>query len=140
MLRDRANWLGVHEAMVSMSWYGNLTLNKTALTNWSIDGTPVASLKSVDSFTFRQEYFLIQRAMSLSAWIHSRVFGGGHNLPAYVPSTALQFFTRVVENVKNSTSSTSKSSTSKSSALGSLPPSVWLFIITAGLWTLVSFA
>lgn len=49
----RANWLGVHEAMVSMSWYGNLTLNNTALTNWTIDGTPVASIKTVDSFTFR---------------------------------------------------------------------------------------
>ncbi|KAJ7322923.1 alpha/beta-hydrolase [Mycena albidolilacea] len=73
----KANWLGVHEAMVSMSWYGNLTLNNTALTNWTIDGTPVASIKTVDSFTF------------------SRVFGGGHNLPAFVPGTALQFFSRV---------------------------------------------
>jgi len=49
----KANWLGVHDAMVSMSWYGNLTLNSTALTNWTIDGTPVASIKTVDSFTFR---------------------------------------------------------------------------------------
>ncbi|KAJ6532720.1 Alpha/Beta hydrolase protein [Mycena vulgaris] len=60
----KANWLGVHDAMVAMSWYGNLTIKNTALTNWTINGTPVASIKTVDSSTF------------------SRVYGGGHSLPA----------------------------------------------------------
>ncbi|KAJ7150981.1 alpha/beta-hydrolase [Mycena crocata] len=102
----KANWLGVHEAMVSMSWYGNLTLNSTALMNWTIDGTPVAAVKTVDSFTF------------------SRVFGGGHNLPAYVPSTALQFFSHVVQKDSplspstTSTSSTTASATSSASSTG----------------------
>ncbi|KAJ7636956.1 Alpha/Beta hydrolase protein [Roridomyces roridus] len=77
----KANWLGVHQSMVSMPWYGNLTLNNTALTNWTIDGQVVAQIKTVDSFTF------------------ARVFGAGHSLPAFVPSTALQFFTRVVQNL-----------------------------------------
>ncbi|KAF7291863.1 Alpha/beta-hydrolase [Mycena indigotica] len=86
----KANWVGVHRAMVSMSWYGNLTLNNTALTNWTIDGTVVAQVKSVDNFTF------------------SRVFGAGHNLPAFVPKTALQFFTRVVQDVSGGESNGSR--------------------------------
>lgn len=49
---SRANWLGVHKAMVSMAWYGNQTLNSTALTNMTIDGENVAAIASVDSFTF----------------------------------------------------------------------------------------
>ncbi|KAJ7255294.1 alpha/beta-hydrolase [Mycena rebaudengoi] len=49
----KANWIGVHESMVSMSWYGNQTLNSTAFTTMTIGGTPVAEIKSVDSFTFR---------------------------------------------------------------------------------------
>ncbi|KAJ6491330.1 alpha/beta-hydrolase [Mycena vitilis] len=112
----KANWLGVHEAMVSMSWYGNITLNNTALTNWTIDGTPVASLKIVDSFTF------------------SRVFGGGHNLPAFVPSTALQFFTRVVQkdtSLPPSTPSPSSTPSSSHSAAGNVRPAAawtWVFL------------
>ncbi|KAJ7698636.1 alpha/beta-hydrolase [Mycena rosella] len=120
----KANWLGVHEAMVSMSWYGNLTLNSTALTNWTIDGTPVASIKSVDSFTF------------------SRVFGGGHNLPAYVPSTALQFFSRVVykgDPPSTTSSPSSPTTSSRSSAARSVQSiAVWGCALIAVLWTLVA--
>ncbi|KAJ6599973.1 alpha/beta-hydrolase [Mycena vulgaris] len=123
----KANWLGVHDAMVSMSWYGNLTLNSTALTNWTLDGTPVASIKIVDSFTF------------------SRVFGGGHNLPSYVPSTALQFFAQVVQ--KGDYSSTSSSSTATSPAATASPSASsgargvragWGCAIAAVLWTFVA--
>ncbi|KAJ7484423.1 Alpha/Beta hydrolase protein [Mycena latifolia] len=125
----KANWLGVHDAMVSMSWYGNLTLNSTALTNWTIDGTPVASIKTVDSFTF------------------SRVFGGGHNLPAYVPSTALQFFSRVVQkddsyssSPTSSAPSTSSTSSQSSAARGVGPVVSWGGALTAVVWTFVLFA
>ncbi|KAJ7253703.1 alpha/beta-hydrolase [Mycena haematopus] len=105
----KANWLGVHEAMVSMSWYGNVTLNNTALVNWTIDGVPVASVKTVDSFTF------------------SRVFGGGHNLPAYVPSTALQFFSRV-------TGIKIPSALATSGTVGSAPPVAVLWAILCIFW------
>ncbi|KAJ7098298.1 alpha/beta-hydrolase [Mycena epipterygia] len=107
----KANWVGVHEAMVSMSWYGNITLNNTALTNWTLDGTAVASLKTVDAFTF------------------SRVFGGGHNLPAFVPSTALEFFSHVVRkesfNIATSASSSAPSTTHTSAANDVRPHVLW---------------
>jgi hypothetical protein len=48
----RANWLGVHEAMVSMPWYGNTTLNSTAFTSLTIDNKAVADYKIVNNFTF----------------------------------------------------------------------------------------
>ncbi|KAF7334281.1 Alpha/beta-hydrolase [Mycena sanguinolenta] len=38
----KANWLGVHESY--------------AATNWTIDGVPVASMKTVDSFTFSRVF------------------------------------------------------------------------------------
>ncbi|CAK5277127.1 unnamed protein product [Mycena citricolor] len=112
----KANWLGVHDAMVSMSWYGNLTLNNTALTNLTLGGSAVAAVKTIDSFTF------------------ARVYGAGHNLAAYVPSTALYFFNQVVKlvgtsgsNAKTKTGSSSAaaaSSTSGSSMNAS--PSKWI--------------
>ncbi|KAJ7089254.1 alpha/beta-hydrolase [Mycena belliarum] len=119
----KANWLGVHEAMVSMSWYGNLTLNNTALTNWTLDGTPVASVKTVDSFTF------------------SRVFGGGHNLPAYVPSTAFAFFSQVVRKASAGSGPSASSAPSPlppstpSSAAGGAHIGLWLHCT---FWTLVA--
>ncbi|KAJ7098302.1 alpha/beta-hydrolase [Mycena epipterygia] len=112
----KANWLGVHEAMVSMSWYGNITLNNTALTNWTIDGTPVAEVKTVDSFTF------------------SRVFGGGHNLPAFVPSTAYQFFSQVVGKQNSSTPSKSKSSAARNGH----PHASWGCALAVVIWILVA--
>ncbi|KAJ7098236.1 alpha/beta-hydrolase [Mycena epipterygia] len=112
----KANWVGVHEAMVSMSWYGNITLNNTALMNWTIDGTAVASLKTVDAFTF------------------SRVFGGGHNLPAFVPSTALEFFSHVVQKesfaTPTSASSSAPSTTHSSGANGVCPHVSWGLALT----------
>ncbi|KAJ6572050.1 alpha/beta-hydrolase [Mycena capillaripes] len=131
----KANWLGVHDAMVSMSWYGNLTLNSTALTNWTIDGTAVASMKTVDSFTFR--FFLYtssRKCVELNVpYTYSRVFGGGHNLPAYVPSTALQFFSRMVQKEPpSSSSSPSPSPTGSGSSTASnaraLVPFSWTFL------------
>ncbi|KAF7348536.1 Alpha/beta-hydrolase [Mycena venus] len=115
----KANWLGVHEAMVSMSWYGNLTLNNTALTNWTIDGTPVASVKTVDSFTF------------------SRVFGGGHNLPAYVPSTALQFFSRVAGRAIPSSTPSPSSPEPTTSTARKTRPVTWFWTLLCILFTTI---
>jgi carboxypeptidase C (cathepsin A) len=56
----RANWIGVHDSMVNMSWYGNQLLNQTAFTNLTIDGDDVGQFKIVDDF-----------------W-YVRVFGAGH--------------------------------------------------------------
>ncbi|KAJ7731111.1 alpha/beta-hydrolase [Mycena maculata] len=110
----KANWVGVHEAMVSMSWYGNLTLNNTALTNWTINGTAVAQIKTVDSFTF------------------SRVFRGGHSLPAYVPATALQFFTQVVQKQNSSSNSTTGSGKKSSAAPSVRFKASWVWVVAVG--------
>ncbi|KAI3595070.1 carboxypeptidase s1 [Moniliophthora roreri] len=76
----KANWLGVHESMIAMEWYGNKTLRDTPFTNMTIDGEPVASYKVVDNFQF------------------ARVFGAGHALPAYQPKTALEIFAQFIKN------------------------------------------
>ncbi|KAF7323728.1 Serine carboxypeptidase S10 [Mycena kentingensis (nom. inval.)] len=108
----KANWLGVHDAMVSMSWYGNAAFNNTAMSNWTLDGEVVAEIKSVDAFTF------------------SRVFGAGHNLPAFVPNTALQFFAKVVDAVKEGNDTDATPTPASSSAEGSWRSSlaVWLLL------------
>ncbi|KAK7038826.1 hypothetical protein VNI00_010456 [Paramarasmius palmivorus] len=76
----KANWLGVHESMIEMEWYGNKTLRDTPFTNMTIDGEAVASYKVVDKFQF------------------ARVFGAGHALPAYQPKVALEIFAQFVKN------------------------------------------
>ncbi|CAK5272819.1 unnamed protein product [Mycena citricolor] len=126
----KANWLGVHHAMVSMSWYGNLTLNNTALTNLTLGGSAVAAVKTIDSFTF------------------ARVYGAGHNLAAYVPSTALYFFNQVVTLVgpsasnngttTGSASAAGSSSTSGSTSSGGSPPRGVDRILAAGAILLIS--
>ncbi|KAJ6616463.1 alpha/beta-hydrolase [Mycena sp. CBHHK59/15] len=134
----KANWLGVHEAMVSMNWYGNETLNNTALTNMTIDGTPVASIKAVDSFTFR--YFTAPILAAPLTASPSRVFGAGHNLPAYVPKTAFTFFSQVVQkqqihSVASSSATTPAASPSASAHSGnSLPATIpwwWCWAVVA---------
>ncbi|KAJ3772424.1 Alpha/Beta hydrolase protein [Lentinula raphanica] len=76
----KANWLGLHQSMVQMSWYGNQTLNDTTLTNMTIDGDDVASYAVVDNFTF------------------ARVYGAGHTLPSYKPLVAQTIFRQFVAN------------------------------------------
>lgn len=57
----RANWLGLHQSMAEMSWYGNQTFNNTELTNMTINGDAVASFAVVDNFTFAYVLYTIQR-------------------------------------------------------------------------------
>ncbi|KAJ3797925.1 alpha/beta-hydrolase [Lentinula aff. detonsa] len=76
----KANWLGLHQSMVQMSWYGNRTLNDTSLTNMTINGEDVASIAIIDNFTF------------------ARVYGAGHTLPAYKPQVAQTIFRQFVAN------------------------------------------
>ncbi|KAJ4485773.1 alpha/beta-hydrolase [Lentinula aciculospora] len=102
----KANWLGLHQSMVQMSWYGNQTLNDTALTNMSINGDDVAAFAVVDNFTF------------------ARVYGAGHTLPAYKPQVAQTIFQQFISNetihsvetsVTGSSSAAGASSTASSS-------------------------
>lgn len=48
----KANWVGIHDAMVAMPWYGNKTLKDTELRNVTLHGKEVGEIKSVDKFTF----------------------------------------------------------------------------------------
>ncbi|KAI6002116.1 Alpha/Beta hydrolase protein [Pisolithus albus] len=72
------NWLGVYAAVRAMDWYGNKELNSTSLTNITLNGTPIASVANVDNFTF------------------ARVFGAGHEVPAFQPAAALEIFTQII--------------------------------------------
>ncbi|KAG2119493.1 Alpha/Beta hydrolase protein [Suillus discolor] len=72
------NWLGGHASVLAMDWYGNETLHNTPLTNMTIDGKPVAAVQNVDNFSF------------------ARVYGAGHEVPAFQPQAALEIFSQVV--------------------------------------------
>ncbi|KAI6165271.1 Alpha/Beta hydrolase protein [Pisolithus thermaeus] len=72
------NWVGVYAAVRAMDWYGNEELNNTSLTNITLNEIPIASVANVDNFTF------------------ARVFGAGHEIPAFKPAAALEIFTQVV--------------------------------------------
>lgn len=72
------NWVGVQEAMLSMSWSGQATLASTPLTNMTLNGTPVAAVQNVGNFSF------------------ARVYGAGHEVAAFQPAAALAIFTQVI--------------------------------------------
>ncbi|KAI6041479.1 Alpha/Beta hydrolase protein [Pisolithus marmoratus] len=72
------NWVGVYETVLAMNWYGNEELKNTSLTNITLNGTPIASVANVDNFTF------------------ARVFGAGHEVPAFQPAAALEIFTQII--------------------------------------------
>ncbi|KIO11428.1 hypothetical protein M404DRAFT_128120 [Pisolithus tinctorius Marx 270] len=72
------NWVGNYAVVLAMDWYGKEELNNTLLTNITLDGTPIASVANVDNFTF------------------ARVFGAGHEVPAFQPAAALEIFTQVI--------------------------------------------
>ncbi|KAJ6482563.1 Alpha/Beta hydrolase protein [Mycena sanguinolenta] len=72
------NWLGVQQAILAMEWSGAAQLKATPLTNITLNGTPVAAAQNVKNFTF------------------ARVFGAGHELPAFQPAAALTFFEQVI--------------------------------------------
>ncbi|CDO77360.1 hypothetical protein BN946_scf184787.g9 [Trametes cinnabarina] len=46
------NWLGVHNAVLAMDWYGKDTLHNTPFKNMTIGGKPVAAIQNVDNFSF----------------------------------------------------------------------------------------
>jgi len=66
----KSNWIGVHDSMVAMSWYGNQTLRDTEYSKLTMGGTEVASYKTVDSFQFARVYgaghAMVCRASSIS--------------------------------------------------------------------------
>ncbi|KAG6326546.1 hypothetical protein ID866_12543 [Astraeus odoratus] len=72
------NWIGIYAAILSMDWYGKETLNNTPLTNITLDGTPIASVVNVDNFSF------------------ARVYGAGHEVPAFQPAAAFEIFSQVI--------------------------------------------
>ncbi|KAJ7650889.1 alpha/beta-hydrolase [Roridomyces roridus] len=72
------NWLGGHASVLAMDWYGKERLNKTPLTNITVDGTIVAAVQNVDNFSF------------------ARVYESGHEVPAFQPVAALEIFKQVV--------------------------------------------
>jgi len=72
------NWLGGHASVLAMDWYGNATLHSTPMTNITIDGTAVAAVQNVDNFSF------------------ARVYGAGHEVPAFKPKAALEIFSQVI--------------------------------------------
>ncbi|KAG2036585.1 Alpha/Beta hydrolase protein [Suillus americanus] len=72
------NWLGGHAAVLAMDWYGNETLHDTPFTNMTINGKPIAAVQNVDNFSF------------------ARVYGAGHEVPAFQPQAALEIFSQVI--------------------------------------------
>ncbi|RPD60581.1 alpha/beta-hydrolase [Lentinus tigrinus ALCF2SS1-7] len=72
------NWVGVHESVLAMDWYGNQTLTRTPFTNMTIDGETVAAYQNVDNFTF------------------ARVYGAGHEVPAFKPEASLEIFSQII--------------------------------------------
>ncbi|KAG2040689.1 Alpha/Beta hydrolase protein [Suillus americanus] len=72
------NWLGGHASVLAMDWYGNETLHNTPFTNMTINGKPIAAVQNVDNFSF------------------ARVYGAGHEVPAFQPQAALEIFSQVI--------------------------------------------
>ncbi|KAF8352038.1 Alpha/Beta hydrolase protein [Amanita rubescens] len=72
------NWIGNQEAILSMNWYGQQTLQNTPLTNMTINGNAVAQYVNVDNFSF------------------ARVFEAGHEVPAFQPAVALEIYRQIV--------------------------------------------
>ncbi|KAF7986017.1 hypothetical protein HWV62_41356 [Athelia sp. TMB] len=72
------NWLGGHASVLAMNWYGNKTLHNTPFKNITVGGKTVAAVQNVDNFSF------------------ARVYGAGHEVPAFQPKAALEIFKQVI--------------------------------------------
>ncbi|CDO77361.1 hypothetical protein BN946_scf184787.g10 [Trametes cinnabarina] len=72
------NWIGGHQSVLAMDWYGNETLHRTPFTNMTIGGKPVAAIQNVDNFSF------------------ARVYEAGHEVPAFQPAAAFEIFSQVI--------------------------------------------
>ncbi|KAF9446561.1 alpha/beta-hydrolase [Macrolepiota fuliginosa MF-IS2] len=75
----KCNWLGVHDSMVAMSWYGNQTLKSTSYSTITIGNETVAEAKVVNNFSFL------------------RVYRAGHALPGYQMKAAQAIFQEFVQ-------------------------------------------
>jgi carboxypeptidase C (cathepsin A) len=72
------NWVGVQAAITAMQWSGQAQYASTPMTNMTINGVAVASVQNVGNFSF------------------ARVYGAGHEVPAFQPAAALEIFTQVI--------------------------------------------
>ncbi|KAF5350314.1 hypothetical protein D9758_012812 [Tetrapyrgos nigripes] len=72
----KANWLGIHESMIEMDWYGNLLFGLTPLSNLTMGGEDVGRYKIVQNLTF------------------AVVNGAGHALTAYKPDVSQMIFSQ----------------------------------------------
>ncbi|KAL1715735.1 Alpha/Beta hydrolase protein [Schizophyllum commune] len=73
------NWLGGHESVLSMNWTGAPTLADTPFTNITVGGKDAAAVQNVGNFSF------------------ARVYGAGHEVPAFQPQAAFEIFKQVVK-------------------------------------------
>ncbi|KAF9023976.1 alpha/beta-hydrolase [Hymenopellis radicata] len=90
----KANWLGVHDCVAQMPWWGNETFANMDFTNLTLDGDVVGTYKVVPDGGVK----------------FVRVFEAGHTMPAYQPKTAQTVFARFINN-ENIGSAVSDSST-----------------------------
>ncbi|KAL4071737.1 Alpha/Beta hydrolase protein [Scleroderma yunnanense] len=72
------NWVGVYASVSDMNWYGRDVFNNLPLTNISLDGAPIASVANLDNFSF------------------ARVYGAGHEVPAFRPAAAFEIFSQII--------------------------------------------
>ncbi|CAK5278667.1 unnamed protein product [Mycena citricolor] len=72
------NWVGNHDAVLAMNWYGKAKFAAQTFTNMTLNGTPIAAIKNVDNFSF------------------ARVYGAGHEVAAFQPAASLELFKQVI--------------------------------------------
>ncbi|KAH8835866.1 alpha/beta-hydrolase [Flagelloscypha sp. PMI_526] len=119
----KASWVGVHECVAQMPWYGNTTFNATTMVPFTIDGTAVAEVKAVGNLSF------------------ARVYGAGHAMPAFQPKVALEIFAQFIkgqpfQNVTAGTSASTSPSGSSSNSGGPRKSSPMALILASALTTI----
>ncbi|KAK0194993.1 Alpha/Beta hydrolase protein [Armillaria mellea] len=76
----KANWIGVHDCIAQMDWWGNTTFSNLNFTTLVLDGDYVGEYKIVPDGGVN----------------FVRVFEAGHTMPAYQPKVAQTVFGRFV--------------------------------------------
>ncbi|KAK0505210.1 Alpha/Beta hydrolase protein [Armillaria luteobubalina] len=76
----KANWIGVHDCVAQMDWWGNTTFSNLNFTTLVLDGDYVGEYKIVPDGGVK----------------FVRVFEAGHTMPAYQPKVAQTVFGRFV--------------------------------------------
>ena len=51
-MSSSCNWVGVHEAVRAMDWYGRARFLDAPLVNITLDGKAIAAVQNVDNFSF----------------------------------------------------------------------------------------